>query len=70
MKTLIVTLAFLATASAATAQTCTDGKTAQASTGRTRAEVIAEVIEARKNGTLIENEADMDVAQTKKHIAK
>jgi hypothetical protein len=73
MKTLIATLAFLA-ASAATAQTTTpakaEEKTAPASTGRTRAEVIAEVLEARKNGTLIENEIDMDVAQTKKHIAK
>lgn len=74
MKTIIATLAFLAAASAATAQTTapptTDGKPAPASSGRTRADVIAEVLEARKNGTLIENEADMDVAQTKKHIAR
>lgn len=37
--------------------------------GLTRAEVRAQVIEARKNGTLIESEADMDVAQTRKHYA-
>lgn len=36
----------------------------------TRAQVKAEVIEARKNGTLIETEADMDVAQTRKHMAR
>jgi hypothetical protein len=38
--------------------------------GLTRAQVQAEVIEARKNGTLLETEADFDVAQTKKHYAK
>ncbi|MYM91827.1 DUF4148 domain-containing protein, partial [Rugamonas sp. FT82W] len=38
--------------------------------GLTRAQVQAEFLEARKNGTLIENEADMDVAQTKKHHVK
>jgi hypothetical protein len=38
--------------------------------GKTRAEVQAEVIEARKNGTLLETEADFDVAQTRKHFAK
>lgn len=37
---------------------------------RTRAEVIAEVVEARRNGTLIETEADLDVAQTRKQIAR
>jgi len=36
----------------------------------TREQVIAEYLEARKNGTLIETEADMDVAQTRKHIAR
>jgi hypothetical protein len=36
----------------------------------TRAEVQAQVIEARKNGTLLETEADFDVAQTRKHIVK
>ncbi|QBE67108.1 DUF4148 domain-containing protein [Pseudoduganella lutea] len=38
--------------------------------GLTRAEVRAQVVEARKNGTLIETEADMDVAQTRKHYAQ
>ncbi|MYM84031.1 DUF4148 domain-containing protein [Duganella sp. FT50W] len=38
--------------------------------GKTRAEVQAEFLEARKNGTLIETEADMDVAQTRKRIDK
>ncbi|MFS2138328.1 DUF4148 domain-containing protein [Duganella sp. Dugasp56] len=44
-------------------------KTQQA-TGLTRAQVQAEFLEARKNGTLLETEADFDVAQTKKHVAK
>ena len=35
----------------------------------TRAEVQAQVIEARKNGTLLETEADFDVAQTRQHAA-
>ncbi|KQW88457.1 hypothetical protein ASC94_23845 [Massilia sp. Root418] len=72
MKTLITALA-LAIAGIASAQTATpapDARQPQASSGRTRAEVIAEVIEARKNGTLIETEADMDVAQTRKQAAK
>ena len=73
MKNLIATFALITAAAAACAQTAapaTDTKQPQANAGRTRAEVIAEVIEARKNGTLIETEADMDVAQTRKHIAK
>ena len=36
----------------------------------TRAEVQAQVIEARKNGALLETEADFDVAQTRQHVAK
>jgi len=44
-------------------------KTEQPS-GLTRAQVRAEYLEARKNGTLPETEADFDVAQTKKHFAK
>lgn len=44
-------------------------KTRQA-TGLTRAQVQAEVLEARKNGTLLETEADFDVAQTRKHVVK
>ena len=43
---------------------------AEKPTGLTRAQVQAEFIEARKNGTLLETEADFDVAQTKKHFAK
>lgn len=38
--------------------------------GRTRADVIAEVLEARRNGTLIESEADMDVARTRQQSAR
>ncbi|HJV02060.1 MAG TPA: DUF4148 domain-containing protein [Burkholderiaceae bacterium] len=41
-----------------------------AATGLTRAQVIAELLEARKNGTIPETEADFDVAQTRKHYAK
>lgn len=55
-----------ATAGKATAAT----RQAPQSRGLTRAEVQAQVIEARKNGTLIESEADMDVAQTRKHYAR
>lgn len=36
----------------------------------TREQVQAAYLEARKNGTLIETEADLDVAQTRKHYAK
>ena len=38
--------------------------------GLTRAQVQAEYFEARKNGTLIETEADFDVAQTRKQNRK
>lgn len=38
--------------------------------GLTRAQVIAQTIEARKKGLIPETEADFDVAQTKKHFAK
>lgn len=77
IKTAIAVLALAAGAASAqtaapapTSAPAPDTKQSQPNTGRTRAEVIAEVIEARKNGTLIESEADMDVAQTRKHIAK
>lgn len=43
--------------------------TAQQPVGLTRAQVRAEFLEARKNGTLMETEADFDVAQTKKQFA-
>ena len=42
---------------------------AQQPTGLTRAQVQAEFLEARKNGTLLQTEADFDVAQTRKHVA-
>jgi len=38
--------------------------------GLTRAQVIAQTVEALKKGLIPETEADMDVAQTKKHFAK
>lgn len=43
---------------------------ADAPVGKTRAEVQAEYLEARKNGTLLETEADFDVAQTRKQVVK
>jgi len=43
---------------------------AQKPAGLTRAQVQAQYIEARNNGTLPETEADFDVAQTRKHFAK
>ncbi|HEX7987101.1 MAG TPA: DUF4148 domain-containing protein, partial [Duganella sp.] len=43
---------------------------AQQPTGLTRAQVQAEFLEARKNGTLLQTEADFDVAQTRKHVAQ
>jgi hypothetical protein len=45
-------------------------KKAEQPVEKTRAEVQAEYLEARKNGTLLETEADFDVAQTRKHIVK
>ncbi|GGX81905.1 DUF4148 domain-containing protein [Pseudoduganella dura] len=64
--------AAVATSTAAAAGTTTVAITQQAprQQGRTRAEVKAQVIAARRNGTLIETEADMDVAQTRKHYAQ
>jgi hypothetical protein len=46
------------------------GTKAETSHGLTRAEVIAQTLEARKKGLIPETEADFDVAQTKKHTAK
>ena len=43
---------------------------AQQPAGLTRAQVQAEFLEARKNGTLLQTEADFDVAQTRKHVAQ
>ncbi|SDH34323.1 MULTISPECIES: DUF4148 domain-containing protein [unclassified Duganella] len=74
-KHLLSALATAAFAVAATATTVTNAfaqteKKVEQPQGKTRAEVQAEYLEARKNGTLIETEADMDVAQTRKHIVK
>ncbi|AKU22065.1 DUF4148 domain-containing protein [Massilia sp. NR 4-1] len=43
---------------------------APAQQGLSRDQVKAEFLEARRNGKLIETEADQDVAQTTKHYAK
>jgi hypothetical protein len=56
-------------AESSAASSAPSGKTAEPA-GKTRAQVQAEYLEARKNGTLIETEADMDVAQTRKHGVK
>ncbi|MRX11145.1 DUF4148 domain-containing protein [Pseudoduganella sp. FT25W] len=79
-KHLLGAIATAAFAIAATATTVTNAfaedtpaaKTAKAEApaGKTRAEVQAEFLEARKNGTLLETEADFDVAQTRKHVVK
>jgi hypothetical protein len=53
------------TATVAVTSTVTDKDS-----GLTRAQVIAQTIEARKKGLIPETEADFDVAQTKKHFAK
>ena len=42
----------------------------QKAQGLTREQVMAEFYEARKNGTLIQTEADLDVAQTRQQTAK
>jgi hypothetical protein len=42
----------------------------QKAKGLTREQVMAEFYEARKNGTLIQSEADLDVAQTRQQAAK
>jgi hypothetical protein len=81
-KYLLTAVATAAFAIAATATTVTNAfaetapapatKTVkvEASAGKTRAEVQAEFLAARKNGTLLETEADFDVAQTRKHVVK
>ena len=42
----------------------------QAARPLTRAEVCAQAIEARRNGTMIETEADMDVARIRNQVAR
>ena len=54
----------------AVAATAVAPSKAQQPTGLTRAQVQAEFLEARKNGTLLQTEADFDVAQTRKHVAQ
>nr|WP_315217018.1 DUF4148 domain-containing protein [uncultured Duganella sp.] len=58
-----------AAAQTAVAATTVAASKAQQPTGLTRAQVQAEFLEARKNGTLLQTEADFDVAQTRKHVA-
>jgi hypothetical protein len=58
------------TSTAATAVTAATAPAAPQARGLTREEVRAQVIEARRNGTLIETEADMDVARTRQQIAR
>ena len=66
-----VSSAFAAdTAEAATTATASATTTTVQPHALTRAEVQAQVIEARNNGTLLETEADFDVAQTRKHVVK
>jgi hypothetical protein len=64
------TAAAATTVAAATTTSIAITQPAPKQHGLTRAEVKAQVIEARKNGTLIETEADMDVAQTRKHYVQ
>ncbi|NYE62257.1 hypothetical protein FHW58_003472 [Duganella sp. 1224] len=64
-----VTNAFAAEAAGASAPAAKSVKVA-APAGKTRAEVQAEYLAARKNGTLLQTEADFDVAQTRKHVVQ
>jgi hypothetical protein len=59
-----------AAAQATVAGAALAGTKAEKSTGLTRADVIAQTLDARKKGLIPETEADFDVAQTKKHVAK
>ena len=54
---------------AASASSTVSAGKAQQPTRLTRAQVQAEFLEARKNGTLLQTEADFDVAQTRKRVA-
>ena len=57
-------------AHANTAASAASSAVVEQSKGLTRAQVIAQTLEARKQGLIPETEADFDVAQTKKQIAK
>jgi len=59
-----------ATTANTTATVAVTSTVADKDAGLTRAQVIAQTIEARKKGLIPETEADFDVAQTKKHFAK
>jgi hypothetical protein len=59
-----------AAAQATVAGAALAGTKVEKSTGLTRAEVIAQTLDARKKGQIPETEADFDVAQTKKHAAR
>lgn len=75
---LTATTAFAETADNATATTANAavsgaalaGAKVEKTGGLTRAEVIAQTLEARKNGQIPTGETDFDVAQTTKHFAK
>lgn len=56
--------------SAANTAVAANNNTAAPAAGLTRAQVRAQAIAARKNGTLPETEADFDVAQTRRHVVK
>ncbi len=58
------------TAASAAAPAAAAASTTAAAPGLSREQVKAEFLEARRNGKLIETEADQDVAQTTKHYAK
>lgn len=58
------------TANAAVSGAALAGAKVEKTGGLTRAEVIAQTLEARKNGQIPTGETDFDVAQTTKHFAK
>lgn len=58
-----------AVSSSAATTTAAAASTVQKPVGLTRAQVREQFLEARANGTLLETEADFDVAQTRKHFA-
>ena len=58
-----------AVSSSAATTAAAAASTVQKPVGLTRAQVREQFLEARANGTLLETEADFDVAQTRKHFA-
>lgn len=59
-----------ATSAAQTATATAAVSATQTGSGLTREQVKAQFLEARKNGQLLQTEADFDVAQTRKQVAK